>query len=256
MTKRFPTLLVACAVLGLSAGAQGREILVSAASSLTDVLTSLKPEAEAAAGARVVFNFGGSGMLRQQIEAGARVDVFFSAAAEDMDRLVKAGLVAPGTRMDLLSNSLALIGGDGQAVPSGIGGLEALLASASLLALGNPDSVPAGRYAVQALKSLGLYGIVEKKLALAGNVRQVLQFVETGSAPLGIVFATDAASVKVGSPVKILYDFPAGSLATPVVYPVAIVAASPKRTEAGKFIAFLQGARARDAFTKAGFKTR
>jgi molybdate transport system substrate-binding protein len=254
--KKIALVVFACIALVASAGAERREIIVAAASSLTDALGSLKAEAEGAVGAKILLNFGASGTLRKQIEEGAPVDVFFSAASEDMDRLDKAGLVEAGTRRDLLANSIVLVGGDGQAKPATKGELEALLGSASLLAIGDPDSVPAGRYAVQALKSLGLYGLVEKRLVLGGNVRQVLQYVESGSAPLGIVFATDAGSVKAGSPVSRLYDFPESSLASPILYPVAVLSASKNKAESSRLIAFLQGKRAREAFSKAGFGIR
>lgn len=248
--------LIAAFFSPLTVAASQNEIIVAAAASLTDVLTGLQAEAEAAVGAKILFNFGGSGTLRKQIVEGAPVDAFFSAAAEDMDNLQNAGLVEPGSRKDLLTNGIVLVGGDGQASPADMAALKTLLASASLLAIGNPDSVPAGRYAVQALKTLGLFSIVEKKLVLGGNVRQVLQYVEAGSAPLGIVFSTDAFSVKAGSPVKRLWEFPESALATPVVYPVAIVARSTRKIEAAKFIAFLQGANAREAFRRAGFGAR
>ena len=236
-----------------SAGAQQTELLVSAAASLTDVLNSLKVDAEKATGAKILFNFGGSGALRQQIESGAPADLFFSAASEDVDRLEKAGLVDKASRVNVLSNAIVLVGSDKQPKPVTNEDLKALLGSAQLLAIGNPDSVPAGRYAVQALKSLGLYETVEKKLVLGGNVRQVLQYVESGSAPLGIVFATDALSVKAGSPVVRLYDFPQSAIATPVLYPVVVVSASAHKAEAAKFIAFLQTKEATDAFIRAGF---
>ncbi|MCE1196248.1 molybdate ABC transporter substrate-binding protein [bacterium] len=256
--KIFATLavLMAALILPLPAAAAPNELLVAAASSLTDALTGLQAEAEAAAGAKILFNFGASGTLRKQITEGAPVDVFFSAATEDMDSLQKAGLLEPGSRKDLLTNGIVLVGGEGQAKPADMGALKALLASASLLALGNPDSVPAGRYAAQALKALELFSIVEKKLVLGGNVRQVLQYVESGSAPLGIVFSTDASSVKAGSPVKTLWRFPESALATPVLYPVAIVAASVRKAEAAKLVAFLQGPIAREAFARAGFGLR
>ena len=241
-----------------TAFAQKAELLVSAASSLTDVLTSLAPEAERYLDARILFNFGASGVLRKQIEEGAPVDVFFSAASEDMDRLVDAGLVAGATRRDLFSNAIVLIGagpaGRESAGPvSSVDGLRALLLSASLLALGNPDSVPAGRYAVQALTTYGLYPIVEKKLVLGGTARAVLQYVESGSAPLGIVFLTDARAVKPGSPVRVLFIFPADALTTPILYSAAVVGATKQGDRAAKLLQFFQGARARETFRRAGF---
>jgi molybdate transport system substrate-binding protein len=251
--KKALIAIVLCTALIAPAAAQKAELLVAAASSLTDALGALQADAEKATGAKITFDFGASGTLRKQIVEGAPADIFFSAAAEDMDALERAGLVEPGSRRNLLTNGITLVGGEGQATPANLGAVAALLSKTPLLAIGNPDSVPAGRYAVQALKSLGLFGIVEKKLVLGGNVRQVLQYVESGSAPLGIVFSTDANSVKKGSPVARLWDFPDSALATPVLYPVAIVSSSLHKSEAAKFIAFLQGSAARDVFGRAGF---
>ena len=258
MTTRPLALSVLLLAVAASAFAQRAELLVSAASSLTDVLTSLAPEAERYVDARILFNFGASGVLCRQIEEGAPVDVFFSAAKDDMDKLAKAGLVAGATRRDLFSNSIVLIA-EGPAdresagPVSSVDGLRALLRSASLLAIGNPDSVPVGRYAVQALTSCGCYPIVEKKLVLGGTARAVLQYVESGSAPLGIVFMTDALSVRSGRPVRILFVFPADAMTTPIVYSAAVVAATGQGDRAAKLLQFFQGARARETFRGAGF---
>jgi molybdate transport system substrate-binding protein len=233
--------------------AQQPELIVSAAASLTDVLSALKPRAEAFIGARVLCNFGGSGALRKQIEEGAPVDVFFSAAAEDMDRLEKGGMIAQGTRADLLSNALVLVTDTDIGTVGGLGALRNLLEKTDLLAIGNPDSVPAGRYAVQALTRLGLSRLVEKKLVFGGTVREVLQYVESGSASLGIVFLTDALSVKAGSRVRQIFTFPENSLEEPIVYPIGVVSSSKNRENAKKMIEFLQGAAAKEAFRKAGF---
>jgi len=266
MKKRIVSSALLAAALAVGAFADGAraagpELVISAAASLTDVLNGLKPEAEKAIGATLRFNFGGSGALRKQIEQGAPADVFFSAAASDMDALDKAGLLAPKTRVDLLSNAIVLVGSvprDGASTDAKLpeikapADLKALLTGAKLFAIGNPDAVPAGRYATQALKSLDLYSIVEKKLVLGGTVREVLQFVESGSAPYGVVFLTDAMSVKPESGVKILYQFAAG-LSSPVIYPVAVVGASKNADKAAAFIAFLQTPAAKEAFKKAGF---
>jgi molybdate transport system substrate-binding protein len=242
--------LVAAATLG----AQSPKLLVSAAASLTDVLGSLEPEAEKAVGMPIQFNFGASGSLRAQIENGAPVDVFFSAAAADMDKLDKACLLVPGTRGDLLANAIVLIAEGNRAPISGIDDLKSLLSGASVLAIGNPDSVPAGRYAVQALKNLGLFSLVDGRLALGGTVREVLQFVQSGSAPLGIVFLTDAMSVKAGAPVAVVYRFPPSALTDRVVYPAAVVAASENQAAAARFLAFLRSPLAQGAFVSAGFE--
>ncbi|MFH2116226.1 MAG: molybdate ABC transporter substrate-binding protein [Spirochaetota bacterium] len=246
-------LVIAVLVLAIPVSAQKQEVVLSAAASLTDVLTALKPEAEKYIGASLVFNFGASGTLRAQIEQGAPVDVFFSAAASHMNTLEKAALLVPGSRKNILSNSMVLISDGTIKGPIKSEALRNILSSASLLAIGNPDSVPAGTYAVEALRSFGLHGIMEKKLVLGGNVRQVLQFVESGSAPLGIVFLTDAASVAKGSPVSRLFIFPDSALASPIVYPAAIIAASKQQALAAKLMAFFHTDSARQAFTESGF---
>jgi molybdate transport system substrate-binding protein len=234
-------------------GAQKAELVVSAASSLTDVLTSLLPDAKRAVGARILFNFGASGSLRRQIEEGAPVDVFFSAASEDMDRLEKLGLIVSQSRRDLLSNALVLISAERQKPVTSLPELRGVLAAAKLLALGDPSAVPAGRYAVEALRNLGQYDAVAGKLVFGGSVREVLQYVQSGSAPLGVVFATDALAAKPGSRVHRLFDFPADALRLAIRYPVAVVAATKNPGKAGKLLAFLQGPQATDAFRKAGF---
>ena len=255
MKKRY-ALVIPLLAMACSSFAQQAEILVSAAASLTDVLSGLTAQAESFVGARVLFNFGGSGALRKQIEVGAPVDVFFSAAAEDMDRLESSGMIAQGTRADLLSNAIVLITDRETGTVKNIDGLRNLLDKSELLAIGNPDAVPAGKYAVQALTSFGLYGTVEKKLVFGGTVREVLQYVESGSAPLGIVYATDALTAKAGSRVRQIFIFPASALKTPILYPIAVVNASKNREKAIKMIEFLQGAAAKDAFRKAGFTTK
>lgn len=231
--------------------AQGTEILVSAAASLTDVLTALTPDAEKNIGARILLNFGASGTLRRQIEEGAPVDLFFSASSDDMDKLEGRGLILAATRKSLLSNALVLVGGSDFRPAAGREELRTLLWTARLLAIGNPDFVPAGRYAAQALASLGLSQVVEGKLVLGGNVREVLQYVESGSAPLGIVFATDALSA--GTRVRTLFVFDKAAVRMPVLYPIAVTRASNKQEASMRLIEYLQGPRAMEAFRKAGF---
>jgi len=251
MRKALALLVFSLGVL--VTGLAQQQLIVSAAASLTDVLTALQPAAETFVGARILFNFGASGALRRQVEEGAPVDVFFSAAAMDMDKLETEGMIVTATRRNMLSNAMVLVGDAGIAPPVGVDGLRALLSQAQFLAIGNPDSVPAGRYAVQALTTYGLYTIVEHKLVLGGNVREVLQFVESGSAPLGIVFVTDALAVKPGSPVRQLFVFPKDALTTPILYPAAVVSATKNGQAASKMIEFLRGPISREAFRAAGF---
>jgi len=229
------------------------EITLSAAASLTSVLEEIKADAESFVGARILVNTGASGTLRRQIEQGAPVDVFFSAARQDMDVLENEGLIIPETRHDLLGNSLVLIGVPGTKPVSSRQDLRSLLSSISLLAIGDPDVVPAGRYAMQALTAYGLDGLVIGKTAHGGSVREVLQFVQSGSAPLGIVFRTDALSAAPGGSVETVFAFPEEILPAPIVYPAAVIAASKNRAAAGRLVEFLRGQTARRAFQRAGF---
>lgn len=234
---------------------ESQALVVSAPASMTDVLTALKPEAERHLGLPLLLNFGSSGALRSHIEHGARVDVYISAAANHMDRLEHSGLLATGTRRNLLSNNLALIGDGSRAKPSSQDELLGLLASVDRIAIGDPDSVPAGRYAIEALARLGVSGLDGTRLILGGSVRQVLSFVESGSAPLGMVFVSDAvpASVAATGRVEVLYVFPAETISTPIVYPAAVIAVSELQTEGMQLIRFLTSESARRIFVASGF---
>ena len=158
--------------------------MVSAAASVQDAMRELATIAKI----RVAFNFGASGMLAQQIQQGAPADVFLSAAPKPMDTLSAAGLIVEDTRRNLLRNQIVLI------VPRD-GGPRAFsgLGSAKLIAMGEPESVPAGEYGRQVLIALGLWDRVQTKLAFAEDVRQVLAYVENGDADAGIVYATDVS---------------------------------------------------------------
>jgi molybdate transport system substrate-binding protein len=244
--------LVLLLAVGTPLGA-APEITLSAAASLTSVLEGIKADAERQVGVRILLNTGASGTLRQQIEQGAPVDVFFSASKQDMDALESKGLIVPETRRDLLGNSLVLIGAPGTKPVSSRQDLRSLLSTTSLLAIGDPDVVPAGRYAMQALTAYGLEGLVIGKTAHGGSVREVLQFVQSGSAPLGIVFLTDALSAKPAGSVDTVYAFPNEILSTLIVYPAAVVAATRNLPAAERLIEFLRGDAAMQAFRRAGF---
>jgi molybdate transport system substrate-binding protein len=223
-------------------------LTVSAAASLQDALraTADAYQRQDPRAPKVDFNFGASGALAQQIEQGAPVDLFLSAAPPPMDRLAAKDLLLPGTRRDLLRNSIVLI------VPAHhaeltFGGLAA--PEVKQVALGDPASVPAGDYGRQVLTSLGIWERVQPKLVLAKDVRQVLAYVATGNVDAGIVYATDARQ----SPdVRVADVAPEGSH-KPVVYPVAIVASTHDAAAARDFLAFLEGPAARAIFTARGF---
>jgi len=244
-------LLLASGIISTGAA---QDITLSAAASLTDVLQQIQEDAQKFVGARILLNLGGSGALRRQIEEGAPVDVFFSASREDMDKLGKEGLIVQGSRRELLRNSLVMIGDAEMKPAAGPSDLKNLISSARVVAIGNPDAVPAGRYAVEALKKYGLYDLARPRLALGGTVREVLQFVQSGSAPVGIVFLTDALSAQPAGSIVRVFRFPAETFSAPIAYPVAVTTASKNRALAAKLIEFLHGDVARSAFLKAGFE--
>jgi len=191
-------------------------------------------------------NFGSSGILAREIEQGAPVDIFVSAAAKPMNDLEGKGLIANGTRANLLRNSLVLIA----PTDSKLQGFADLAGgSTRLIAVGDPTSVPAGMYAQQTLNALHLYDQVRGKLVLGKDVRQVLAYVETGNADAGFVYATDAQT---SGRVRIVATVPESDH-EPIVYPAAVVKASVNLEEARRFVEFLGTSEAETIFTKHGY---
>lgn len=193
------------------------------------------------------FNLSGSGTLQRQVEQGAPVDVFISASPDEMDALGSEGLLLPGTRKDLVKNALVLI------VPTGKSSVASFQDLAKpevkLIAIGEPQTVPAGKYARETLNHFGLYEQLKTKFVFGKDVRQALTYVATGNADAGIVYATDA---RISSKVKVVATAPDESH-SPVVYPVAVMQASRNPDGAKDFEAFLLGPPARDVFKKYGF---
>jgi molybdate transport system substrate-binding protein len=191
-------------------------------------------------------NFGSSGTLSREIEQGAPVDAFLSAAAKPIDNLDAKGLILAGTRRTLLRNSLVLIAPR----DSQLKGFEGLTdKSVRLIALGDPASVPAGQYGRQTLTALHLMDKLNAKLVMGKDVRQVLTYVETGNADAGIVYGTDAAA---STRVRIVAIAPESSH-EPIVYPVAVVRSSRNQEATRKFIEYLSSPDAKAIFTKRGF---
>lgn len=232
---------------GVSAASAG-EITVSAAISLKDALDEIsRLYTSEHPGAEVHFNLGGSGTLQRQIEQGAPVDIFISASPKEMDSLQSQGLLAPGTRRELVKNSVVLI------VPvssAGVSSFQDLTKPAvKTIAVGGSQTVPAGKYAQEVLTHLGIYEQLKPKLVLAKDVRQVLTYVETGNADAGIVYATDA---KISKKVMVAATASEDSH-SPVVYPAALVKSSKNPAGAKMFLEFLGGEKAREVFQKYGF---
>ena len=228
--------------------ASANEITVSAAISLKDALDEISHlYTTEHTGAEVHFNLGGSGTLQRQIEQGAPVDIFISASPKEMDSLQSQELVLPGTRKDLVRNSVVLI------VPVGSAGVSSFQdltnPAVKTIAVGEPQTVPAGKYAQEVLTYFGLYDQLKAKLVLAKDVRQVLTYVETGNADAGIVYATDA---KISKKVTVVAVAPEDSH-SPVVYPAALIKSSKNPAGAKVFLEFLSSEKARAAFQKYGF---
>ena len=243
-------LLVATAAMP-AAAQERRPLTVFAAASLTDALGEIGRAYTRATGQRVRFSFVSSGTAAQQIQAGARVDVFVSADTAWMDRLQRAGRLQPGTRADVAGGRLVLIAparaGTRLAMRPGFP-LARALGSRGRLALGDPASVPAGKYARQALIRLGLWSSVAGRLAPAQDVRAALAYVARGEAPLGVVYETDAAAER---RVRVAGVFPAASHA-PIVYPAAVVRGAGEGATA--FFRYLGGAQARATFRRYRFR--
>jgi molybdate transport system substrate-binding protein len=191
--------------------------------------------------------YDSSGKLQAQIEAGLEADLFMSASPTQMNALADKNLVSKETIKPLLENKIVLIKTAGLATP--VNSFETLT-QAAVIALGDPASVPAGQYAQEILKSLGIWDAALAKASLGTNVTEVLNWVAEGSAEVGVVYATDAAST---NKVEIVAEAPAGSLAQKVVYPAGITAASGHQKEARLFIDFLASEEGLTVFQKYGF---
>jgi len=246
--------VLAAALCAIPATAR-EPVTVFAAASLTDAVERIAESFEAETGTPVRLSFASSSTLARQITAGAPAQIYLSANERWMDHVAEAGLIAPETRVSALGNRLVLIApADSPLADVAIDGeldLTALLDDGERIAVGDPDHVPAGLYAKDALASLGLWEAAADHLARTADVRAALALVATGEAPLGIVYATDAA---VSDDVKVLGRFPEDSH-TPITYPFAIVAgAATPAVEA--FFAYLRGPEAAAVFEDAGFTVR
>jgi molybdate transport system substrate-binding protein len=252
--RSFATgLLAAAATLAtcmpLPAHAAGK-VSVFAAASLKNALDEVSAAWTSGTGKETTNVFAASSALAKQIEAGAPADIFISADLDWMKYLADKKLIAEGTQVNLLGNTLVLIvPADSKASGTIAPGLDlAGVLKGGKLAVGDVKSVPAGKYAKAALERLGLWPQVEGSLAQAENVRAALKLVASGEAPAGIVYQTDASEEK---QVKVLGAFPADSHPA-IIYPAAITAASTN-ADAAAFLTFLQSSAAQDIFRSHGF---
>lgn len=252
MMRRFYGAFLGIFALALTfapARAGEPRLMVYAAASLTDVLSKVGADYEADTGKKVVFSISASSALARQIEAGAPAQIFISADAQWMDYLSERHLIDPASRHILVMNRLVLIAPKSSGVELAIG-KDFDLAGAlgeGRLAIADPSSVPAGRYAKEALTALNVWTSVEGKLVQSENVRVALAYVARGEAPLGIVYETDALA---GPSVRIVSTFPE-SAHQPITYPVALTAKAGK--DAAAFLGYLMQDKARETFKRAGF---
>lgn len=227
-----------------------QSILVAAAASLKNAYEDelIPMFEEQYPGVTVEGTYDSSGKLQTQIEEGLEADVFMSAATKQMKALDEEGMIASDTIVNLLENKIVLI------VPTGsdskIDSFEKIGDAASI-ALGDPESVPAGQYAKEALTNLNVWDSIQDKVSFGTNVTEVLNQVAAASADAGIVYATDAASK--ADQVTVVAEAPEGSLEKKVIYPVAVVKATTHEDAAKAFVDFLQTPEAIAVFESYGF---
>jgi molybdate transport system substrate-binding protein len=231
----------------------GETLTVFAAASLADALRELNSQWAAQGKQAPRLSLAASSALARQIEQGAGADLFLSADEPWMDYLQQRSLIVDSSRISPLGNRLVLIAPREVAIQPLVlrqgTDLAAMLGAAGRLAVGDPAHVPAGRYAQAALQWLGQWDALAPRLARAENVRAALLLVERGEAPLGIVYATDAAASR---SVRVLGRFPAASH-PPISYPFAITRRAQGNVQAQALHAFLSGAAAHPVWQRHGF---
>ena len=232
------------------------EVVIYAAASLSDVMTEVGEQYEDSTGVNVVFNFAGSNMLARQIVAANGADLFLSANEEWMDYVQENQRIIPESRVSLLSNSLVVIANRSEDIiveePE-----DLCTINIRFLALGNPDAVPAGRYAREWLRTISCgdqnaWELLESRVSPAPDVRAAMGLVESAADIVGIVYRTDAA---MSERVKVLHQVPKNQ-GPDISYSLARLKKAPNPHQAEKFLEYLQGAAATQLFEQFGFITR
>ncbi|HEY1258192.1 MAG TPA: molybdate ABC transporter substrate-binding protein [Stellaceae bacterium] len=236
--------------MGFSRAASAADVVVFAAASLKNALDDAAQTYRNQGGVATKISYAASSALAKQIENGAPADIFISADLAWMDYVQKRNLIQPATRKNLLGNRLVLVAPAGSGAKIDIKpGFDLVgLLHGGRLAMADPASVPAGKYGRAALQKLGIWNAVEPHVAGAENVRAALLFVDRKETPLGIVYATDAAS---DPKVEIAGAFPENTH-PPIIYPIALTASS-NNPDAAKYLQFLESPAAKPAFKKQGF---
>jgi molybdate transport system substrate-binding protein len=238
-------------VLFLSAAAAAQEMTLSVAISMKEAVETLGRQfSQDRPGVTLRYNFGSSGELQKQIEAGAPVDLFISAAQRQMDELEQKSLIVSSTRRVFARNVLTVIKPADSKLDIA---KPADLAEARVqkIVIGNPKTVPVGQYSEESLKALGLWERLQPKLVLAENVRQALDYVARGEVDAGFVYTTDAA-VRPGAVVEAFR--PADDTYRPVTYPVAVVKDAKQAALAQAFIALLVSRDGQAVLARLGFQ--
>jgi molybdate transport system substrate-binding protein len=255
MKKAFYSLLVCligvvvgCGNSGMNDQTEKAELTVSAAASLTDALNEIRKSFEEEnKNIKLIYNFGASGTLQQQILQGAPVDLFFSAALDKFNQLIEEGHIDEQSSMDLVTNEIVLIVPESE--KSEVDSFEDLGGYAEKISIGVPESVPAGKYAKEMLETIGMWNEIEDKIVFAKDVRQVLMYVETGNVDAGIVYQTDAI---LSTKVNIMASAKEGTH-TPIIYPVGIKSDTNYPNEAKVFYQYLQSQESLRILEKYGF---
>lgn len=248
MKKTSTKIAIALSALLITCQALAGDVVVSAAASLTNAFTDIGREFEKTnPDDKVLFNFGSSGQLLQQIARGAPVDVFASADQPTMDKAQKQNLIVRDTRENFVRNKLVVV------VPANskveLKNLEGLgAADVRRIALANPESVPVGSYSKQALEAAGLWDKLKDKYIGTTNVRQSLDYTARGEVDAGFVFLTDALIMP--TRVKVAFEVP---VSTEIVYPIAATKGNGNENRARAFIAFVKGDAAQKILQKYGF---
>lgn len=244
------TVFLCLAVTPIAFAGSPKDITVSAAISLKNAFEEIGRLYESKYGTKCVFNFGASGDLLKQIAGGAPVDVFASAAQKDMDDADKQGHIVTATRADFAVNSVVLI------VPAGARTLlksfeDLRAANIQKIAIVNPKTSPAGRYAEEIFVFYQMLSSIKDKLIYAENVRQVLDYVARDEVDAGVVYTTDAAAR--AKDIKIIAVAPEASH-KPVVYPIAVVKGTKSEADAKAFISIVLSKEGKKILQKHSFK--
>ena len=249
--RRVLALLAALALfVAHTVSAQAQNVTVFAAASLKDALDEIDAQYQAKGGSKAAISYAASPALARQIESGAPADIFISADLDWMDHVEKRKLVKAGSRINLLRNDIVLVAPADSTASVTIGPKFPLakLLRDGRLAIADPDSVPAGKYAKAALEALEVWPSVKDRIARAENVRAALSFVSRGEAPFGIVYRSDAVADR---KVRVMGTFPADSH-PPIVYPAAMLTGG-RSAAAEKYFQFIRSPEAKGIFKRHGF---